>query len=132
MLGQIRSRQDEIDRRQADFQAEMLRMVAEIHRDNQGALARHLEYSQEIQREVFRLREDVMKRFAGPPPAAPLPSYVPPRPTPLRMPPAAPASTPENPEASVNWLIARAGKLDQENRKGWKDLLTRLSGRKTP
>jgi pSer/pThr/pTyr-binding forkhead associated (FHA) protein len=126
MMGQIQGRQDEAIRRQSDFQTELVRLVAEIHRDNHAVLNRHLERADAIHRELSELRDELKKRF-GEQAAAVIPALSAPRPAPLKVTPSAP---PESPEAAANWLISRVNQLDQENRKGWKDLLGRLSGRK--
>ena len=128
MMGQIQGRQDEAIRRQSEFQVELVRLVAEIHRDNHAVLNRHLERADAIHRELSELRDEMKNRFgvdALPAPATAL--GTPPPPPPLRI---APAPPPESPEEAANWLIARVNQLDQENRKGWKDLLGRIAGRK--
>jgi len=102
MMGQIQARQDESNRRQADFQTDLVRLVAEIHRDNHAVLSRQNA-------------------------TAHIPALAAPKLPPLKIIPTAP---PDNPEAAASWLIARVNQLDQENRKGWKDLLGRLAGRK--
>ena len=126
MMGQIQGRQDEAMRRQSDFQTELVRLVAEIHRDNHAVLNRHLERADAIHRELSELRDELKKRF-GDQAVAAMPALSAPRPIPLKV---APTPPPESPEAAANWLISRVNQLDQENRKGWKDLLGRLSGRK--
>lgn len=125
MMGQIQGRQDEAVRRQGEFQTELVRLVAEIHRDNHTVLNRHLERADAIHREVAELRDELKKRFGLD--AAAMPALSAPRVAPLKITPAAP---PDSPEAAANWLIARVNQLDQENRSGWKDLLGRLVGRK--
>lgn len=125
MMGQIQGRQDEGIRRQAEFQTELVRLVAEIHRDNHAVLNRHLERADAIHRELSELRDELKRRFGVDAPG--FSALSAPRPQPLKI---APAPPPESPEAAANWLIARVNQLDQENRKGWKDLLGRLSGRK--
>ena len=128
MMGQIQGRQDEAIRRQADFQTELVRLVAEIHRDNHAVLNRHLERADAIHRELSELRDELKKRFGEQAPMpAPSPALAAPRPNPLKITPTAP---PQSPDAAANWLIARVNQLDQENRTSWKDLLGRLSGRK--
>ncbi len=126
MMGQIQGRQDEAIRRQSDFQTELVRLVAEIHRDNHAVLNRHLERADAIHRELSELRDELKKRF-GEQAVAAMPALNVPRPAQLKVTPTAP---PDSPEAAANWLISRVNQLDQENRKGWKDLLGRLSGRK--
>jgi pSer/pThr/pTyr-binding forkhead associated (FHA) protein len=125
LMGQLQSRQDEGTRRQAEFQVELVRLVAEIHRDNHAILNRHLERADSIHRELYQLRDEMKRRFGETTP--PVSALAAPRPLPLNIAPVAP---PEDPEAAANWLINRVNQLDQENRKGWKDLLGRLSGRK--
>ena len=125
MMGQLQSRQDDSSRRQAEFQTELVRLVAEIHRDNHAVLNRHLERADAIHRELSEIREEMKRRFGDAGPG--LPALSGPRPAPLKIAPAAP---PDNPEAAANWLINRVNQLDQESRSSWKDLLGRLSGRK--
>lgn len=127
MMGQIQGRQDEAIRRQADFQTELVRLVAEIHRDNHAVLNRHLERADAIHRELSELRDELKKRFGEQAAAVPTASLPLPRPAPLKV---ARPSPPQTPEAATSWLIARVNQLDQENRKSWKDLLGRLSGRR--
>lgn len=124
MMGQIQAKQDDAARRQSEFQTELVRLVAEIHRDSHGLLNRHLERADAIHKELSELREEIRKKFGEN--ATPAPALEPPKPPPLKIQPAPP---PESPQEAANWLIARVNQLDQENRKGWKDLLTRLSGR---
>ena len=124
MMGQIQGRQDEATRRQGEFQTELVRLVAEIHRDNHAVLNRHLERADAIHRELTELRNELKTRFGIN--AADIPALSAPRVAPLKITPAAP---PETPQDAANWLIARVNQLDQENRKGWKDLLGRLVGR---
>ncbi|MCU1376832.1 MAG: odhI 2 [Actinomycetia bacterium] len=125
LMNQIQSRQDESYRRQSEFQTELVRLVAEIHRDNQSVLQRHLERADTIHDELSQLREEMKRRFGG---AAPgLAGLSGPRPKPLRIAPIAP---PEDPEAAASWLINRVNQLDQEAKSSWKDLLGRISGRK--
>lgn len=126
MMGQIQGRQDESSRRQSEFQTELVRLVAEIHRDNHALLNRHLEKTDAIHRELAKLRDEIQSQF-GPDAAAQIPALSTPRLPPLNI---APVPPPDDPEAAANWLIHRVNQLDQENRSGWKDLLGRLSGRK--
>jgi pSer/pThr/pTyr-binding forkhead associated (FHA) protein len=126
LMIQLQGRQDEAHRRQSDFQTELVRLVAEIHRDNQAVLQRHLDRADVIQRELSEIRE-AMKERLGADAAAHFPALSGPKPPPLRIAPVAP---PDNPEAAANWLIHRVNQLDQESRSSWKDLLGRLSGRK--
>ena len=51
-------------RRQSDFQTELVRLVAEIHRDNQSILQRHLERADAIHREMSEIREAMKRRSA--------------------------------------------------------------------
>lgn len=128
MMGQIQTRQDEGLRRQADFQTELVRLVAEIHRDNHAILDRHLQRAEAIHDELSQLREELKRRFGLDVLAAPgPPALSAPRPAPLKITPAPP---PDSPEAAAGWLIARVNQLETENRATWKDLLGRLSGRK--
>lgn len=126
LMGQIQGRQDETNRQQAEFQTELVRLVAEIHRDNQDVLQRHLERADAIHNELAELRDEMKKRF-GADAASHFPALSAPRPQPLRIAPVAP---PEDPEGAANWLINRVNQLDQETRSSWKDLLGRLAGRK--
>ena len=126
MMGQLQARQDESSRRQAEFQTELVRLVAEIHRDNHAVLNRHLERADAIHREISELRDQIRRRF-GDDAAAHIPALAAPKLPPLKITPIPP---PDDPEAAANWLITRVNQLDQENRKGWKDLLGRLAGRK--
>lgn len=126
LMGQLQYRQDESARRQAEFQVELVRLVAEIHRDNHSVLSRQIESVEAINRELAEIREEIRRRFGEGGPHVPH-SLPGPRPAPLNIAPAAP---PDDPEAAANWLIARVNQLDQENRRGWKDLLGRLSGRR--
>ena len=126
MMGQIQAKQDEAHRRQAEFQTDLVRLVAEIHRDNHAVLSKHLERADTIHKEILQLREEMKRRF-GSEAAARTVALEAPKLPPLKITPAAP---PDNPAAAAQWLIARVNQLDQENRKGWKDLLGRLAGRK--
>ena len=128
ILAQVQGRREDSARRQTEFQSELVRLVSEIHRDNQTVLQRHLERAEAIQEEIATIRDE-MKRRLGEPSTAPAFPASPalPRPAPLRITPAAP---PENPEAAADWLIHRVNQLDQENRSSWRDLLGRISGRK--
>lgn len=126
MMNQLHGRQDEAHRRQSDFQTELVRLVAEIHRDNQLTLQRHLERADAVHRELADIRE-AMKDRIGTEAAGRFPALAGPKLPPLRIVPAAP---PDDPEAAANWLINRVKHLDQESRSSWKDLLGRLSGRK--
>ena len=124
-MGQLQGRQDEAHRRQSDFQTELVRLVAEIHRDNQAVLQRHLERADAVHRELAEIRDAMKDRLGGD--AAHFPALSGPKLPPLRIAPVAP---PDDPEAAANWLINRVNQLDQESRSSWKDLLGRLSGRK--
>jgi len=126
LMTQLHGRQDEAHRRQSDFQTELVRLVAEIHRDNQVTLQRHLERADAVHRELSEIR-DAMKDRLGPEAASHFPALAGPKLPPLRIAPVAP---PDDPEAAANWLINRVNQLDQESRTSWKDLLGRLSGRK--
>ena len=127
LMNQLQSRQDEASRRQADLQVELVKLVAEIHRDNHAVLNRHLERSDALRRELAEVREELRRRFGpgtSPSHAGPA-SLNAPRLPPLKIVPAAP---PEDPAAAASWLLSRVNQLEQENRKGWKDLLGRLVG----
>jgi pSer/pThr/pTyr-binding forkhead associated (FHA) protein len=126
LMNQIQSRQDDSVRRQSDFQTELVRLVAEIHRDNQAVLQRHLERAEAVHDELAEIRDEMKQRF-GAEAVAKFPALAAPKPTPLRIAPVAP---PDDPEAAANWLINRVNQLDQESRSSWKDLLGRLAGRK--
>jgi pSer/pThr/pTyr-binding forkhead associated (FHA) protein len=126
LMAQLHGRQDEAHRRQSDFQTELVRLVAEIHRDNQATLQRHLERADAVHRELAEIR-DAMKGRLGTDAASHFPALSGPKLPPLRIAPVAP---PDDPEAAANWLINRVNQLDQESRSSWKDLLGRLSGRK--
>jgi pSer/pThr/pTyr-binding forkhead associated (FHA) protein len=126
LMNQIQSRQDDSVRRQSEFQTELVRLVAEIHRDNQAVLQRHLERAETIHEELAEIRDEMKQRF-GADAVANFPALAAPKPTPLRIAPVAP---PDNPEAAANWLINRVNQLDQESRSSWKDLIGRLAGRK--
>jgi pSer/pThr/pTyr-binding forkhead associated (FHA) protein len=135
LMAQIQGRQDEANRRQSELQTDLVRLVAEIHRDNHAILQRHLERAEAVDRELATLREEIRRlvggapRAAGPQLSGPDPRATPPgpRPAPLRIAPAAP---PEDPQAAAQYLIARANQLEQESRSNWKALLARLSGRR--
>ena len=126
LMGQIQGRQDESNRNQSQFQTELVRLVTEIHRDNQDVLQRHLERADAIHNELAELRDEMKKRF-GSEAANQFPALAAPRPQPLKIAPVAP---PEDPVAATNWLINRVNQLDEESRSSWKDLLGRLAGRK--
>jgi hypothetical protein len=126
LMSQVQSRQDESSRRQSEFQTELVRLVAEIHRDNQSVLQRHLERAEAIHEELAEIRDEMKQRF-GAEALKHFPALAAPKPTPLRIAPVAP---PDNPEAAANWLINRVNQLDQESRTTWKDLIGRLAGRK--
>jgi pSer/pThr/pTyr-binding forkhead associated (FHA) protein len=126
LMSQVQSRQDESSRRQSEFQTELVRLVAEIHRDNQSVLQRHLERAEAIHEELAEIRDEMKQRF-GDEAVKQFPALAAPKPPPLRIAPVAP---PENPEAAANWLINRVNQLDQESRSTWKDLIGRLAGRK--
>ena len=126
LMNHLHGRQDEAHRRQSDFQTELVRLVAEIHRDNQVTLQRHMERADAVHRELAEIR-DAMKDRLGTEAASHFPALAGPKLPPLRIAPAAP---PDDPEAAANWLINRVNQLDQESRSSWKDLLGRLSGRK--
>lgn len=126
LMNHLHGRQDEAHRRQSDFQTELVRLVAEIHRDNQVTLQRHLERADAVHRELAEIR-DAMKDRLGTEAARDFPALAGPKLPPLRIAPVAP---PDDPEAAANWLINRVNQLDQESRSSWKDLLGRLSGRK--
>lgn len=125
LMGQIQMRLDDAHRRQSDFQTELVRLVAEIHRDNHSVLQKHLERSEAIHQELEMLRDEMKKRFG--PDAPRVAALQAPRPQPLNIAPVAP---PDDPEAAANWLINRVNQLDTESRSSWKDLIGRLSGRK--
>jgi pSer/pThr/pTyr-binding forkhead associated (FHA) protein len=126
LMTQLHGRQDETHRRQSDFQTELVRLVAEIHRDNQVTLQRHLERADAVHRELAEIRDAMKDRFGGEA-VKDFPALSGPKLPPLRIAPVAP---PDDPEAAANWLINRVNQLDQESRSSWKDLLGRLSGRK--
>jgi pSer/pThr/pTyr-binding forkhead associated (FHA) protein len=126
LMNQIQSRQDDSVRRQSEFQTELVRLVAEIHRDNQAVLQQHLERAVSVHEELAEIRDEMKQRF-GADAVAKFPALAAPKPTPLRIAPVAP---PDDPEAAANWLISRVNQLDQESRSSWKDLLGRLAGRK--
>jgi hypothetical protein len=126
LMTQLHGRQDEAHRRQSDFQTELVRLVAEIHRDNQSILQRHMERADALHRELAEIRDAMKDRF-GAETARNFPAIPGPKLPPLRIAPVAP---PDDPEAAANWLINRVNQLDQESRSSWKDLLGRLSGRK--
>lgn len=125
LMGQIQGRQDDAARRQAELQIELVRLVADIHRDNHAVLTRHFERADAIQRELTELRDEIRRRFSGE--TSSMPALSVPKLPPLNI---APIVPPEDPAAAAGWLIARVNNLDQENRTGWRDLLGRLSGRK--
>jgi hypothetical protein len=134
LMNQIQRREDESNRRQSTFQTELVRLVSEIHRDNHAILQKHLERSQAIHDELETLRDEIKRRFgtdltkSTANPAAPkTPALNAPKIKPLNINPVAP---PDNPEAAANWLINRVGQLEQESRSSWKDLISRLSGKK--
>ena len=126
LMNQIQSRQDDSARRQSEFQTELVRLVAEIHRDNQAVLQRHLERAEAVHQELAEISDEMKQRF-GAEAVARFPALAAPKPTPLRIAPVAP---PDDPEAAANWLINRVNQLDQESRSSWKDLIGRLAGRK--
>ena len=125
LMGQIQMRLDDAHRRQHEFQTELIRLVAEIHRDNHAVLQKHLERSEAIHEELEMLRDEMRRRFN--PDAPKVAALQTPRPQPLKIAPIAP---PEDPEAAASWLINRVNQLDQESRSSWKDLIGRISGRK--
>lgn len=130
MMNLIQASHNEMVRRQGEFQRDLARLVAQIHRDNSHVLNKHLERVESIHHELSALRDEIRHRF-GPtePPARPVaaPTLNTPKLPPLQI---TPTNPPDNPATAAAWLIHRVNQLDQENRSSWKDLLSRISGRK--
>jgi hypothetical protein len=127
MMQVLQAGQDEILRQQAEFQQAMAQVVRQMHQDNTTLLARHLDRVDAINRELSSLRDEIRHRFGpGDAPATPRPAApaLPPAP-PLRI---APTGPPPDPAAATAWLLDRVGKLEQEGRSSWRDLLGRLGG----
>lgn len=80
LMGQLQGRQDEAHRRQSDFQTELVRLVTEIHRDNQAVLQRHLERADAVHRELAEIRDAMKQRLGAD--AAHFPALSAPKPPP--------------------------------------------------
>ena len=126
MLGTVQEGQGEAQRRQGEFQAEVMQALRQIQQDNATLLNAHLSRIEKIDRELAALRAEIGSRRTDddlPPRVAPsLPAA-----TPLKI----AAQIARDPEpagsrASTTWLLGRVHQLEKENRSAWKDLVDRL------
>lgn len=122
MLGIFRAGQGELVRRQDAFQATMTEALEVARQENAATLEAHLARMAELDRELAALRSDLAElNRPAPPPSlrAALPTMRDSQPT--RGP------TPVESRASATWLLDRIGRLEDESRSSWRDLLARIT-----
>lgn len=124
MMGALQAAQNEMLRRQENFQHDLVQALRVLHRDTQGALQQHQRRVEDLHRELAALREDIRQRFGSGSAPTPQPPSLP-KPPPLRIPQPPP---PNDPAKATAWLLHRVGQIDQDSRASWKDLIGRLSG----
>ncbi len=122
MLGMFRAGQGELVRRQDAFQATMTEALDVARRENAATIEAHLARMAELDRELTALRADLAD-LARPAPAPSLRAALPT----MRDSQPTRGPTPVESRASATWLLDRIGRLEDESRSSWRDLLARIT-----
>lgn len=122
MLGMFRAGQGELVRRQDAFQATMTEALEVARQENATTIEAHLARMAELDRELNALRSDLADLNRP----APAPSLRDALPT-MRDSPPTRGPTPVESRASATWLLDRIGRLEDESRSSWRDLLARIT-----
>lgn len=137
MMGALQAGQAEALRRQSEFHLALTRLIQQMQRDQASLLTEHLDRMERIDRELAELRGEIYRRFGSAEAAnsAALPvtatravdpeAGVPPG---FRV-ETAPKPPDSDPAATAAWLVNRVSQLEEEQRSGWKDMISRLTGR---